>query len=105
MPPESYEILPGLVIQFVGPSNVTAAEQLIDEGELIRHAQRDRYPHAVETVARMSYQKKVLATLALEGVRDHPATMFRAIMDGWSATKIRLELNKLRGKTGRSESK
>lgn len=105
----SVEILSGLVIQFVGTAMAslpeTAAEQLIDEGELIRHAERDKCRHAMEQVARMSYQKKALALLALEGARNHPATMFKAIMDGWSATKIRFELNKLRGKTGRGENK
>ncbi len=100
------EITPGLVIQFVDMTPPgSAAEQLIDEGRLVRHAERDCCPHLGEAVKQMSKQKVALAKLAFRASRDQPALMFRAMVEGWSAFKVRFELNKLAGTAGKGEGK
>lgn len=73
----------------------SAAQRLIDEGEIIRHAEKDKCSFAIAAVSRMNNQKIALAKLAFKAAKDQPATMFRAMLEGWSAFKIRFELDKL----------
>ncbi len=73
---------------------VSPAERLIDEGNLIRYAERTKHRQCVEALGKMSAQKRALAKLVIGAVDRYPALMFQAIMDGWSATKIRFEINK-----------
>jgi hypothetical protein len=95
----------GMVIQFVRvvPMAVSPAERLIDEGKLIKYAERTGCPRATETVAEMSSQKKALAKLALGAVHRYPALMFQAMMEGWSHNKVRFEINKRDGKAGKKD--
>ena len=73
---------------------ISTAERLIDEGSLIRYAERTKHLKCVEVLNKMSPQKQALARLVISAVDRYPALMFQAIMDGWSATKIRFEINK-----------
>lgn len=100
-------LVPVMVVAVTPPvinqAPASAAERLIDEGRMIQHAKLGCCPHLVEQVKGMSQQKVVLATAAAKAARDNPALMFRAMMDGWSAFKIRFELNKMAGRSGKGE--
>lgn len=72
----------------------TAAERLVDEGRLVHHALKQKCPLAVRRVKGMSSQKRVLALLVYRASKDFPALVFKAIMEGWSAFRIRFEIDK-----------
>jgi hypothetical protein len=101
-----FPILESMVIQFVKMvpmAAISPAERLIDEGKLIKHAERTGCPRATEMVAEMSGQKKALAKLALDAVHRYPALMFQAMMEDWSYNKVRFEINKRDGKAGKKD--
>ncbi len=76
------------------PMQVPVAEQLIEEGRILTQALASKCPKQLALVKSWSLQKRALAKLAHGAARNCPDLMFRAMFEGWSATKIRMEINK-----------
>lgn len=85
---------------FVIVTPMQAADQLINDGRLLAEALRTKHPAKLALVKSWSLQKRALAKLVHGATRDFPALMFRALFEGWSATKIRMEINKRLNRTG-----
>lgn len=71
-----------------------AASRLIDDGIVVGQA-LSGCPVAVAAVSQMGGQKRALAFLVYRAWRRYPQVLFRAMMEGWSVTKVRFELLKL----------
>ena len=80
-----------------------AANQLLNEGEILAKALRLKDARALAEIKGWSLQKKALAKLVWHAKRDFPVIMFKALVEGWSAFKIRYEINKRLGKSGKGE--
>ncbi len=76
-------------------SIISPTERLINEGHMISLVQ-DGYGcrDTRKAVALLSLKRQVYALLALEAVHKYPALVFKAIMEGWSETKLLAEIRK-----------
>ncbi len=71
-----------------------AADRLIAIGDLIHHANKTGCKKALRKIGLLSMETKMLAEMLHHARIWFPHIMFRALMEGWSAFKIREELQK-----------